>query len=216
MIFPGVRLFPDVAKGEQLFGLSVRQPFASAIIEGPKRLENRGAKPPARLCGGAFWIAVHAGSALFDGAEEEHFTEAPLGLSDGCVFETNDPPLWPDCPPFASMPRRAVLGAARVIGFDDRHDWSVNRDPWAAEGEVRWLLDPTVIRLPVPFPWDKGELGLWCPTGRPSIAKANDPAAIAEAQARRAAFLQLAAALRSARDNPANHRHALAAWHPRS
>lgn len=146
MTWLGVRPFPDVDGREPIFGFTFRQPFATAVMDGPKRIENRPKEPYARLQGRAFWIAIHAGIGWYDGVQYADMLE-----------------LWPDCPPFEEMPSRVLLGAARVVG------WSTHETPAAAQrahgrwafGPVCWELDPTVVVLPRPLPHPKGALGLW-------------------------------------------------------
>jgi hypothetical protein len=177
MIWPGIRLFPDVAPGEPIFGLTMQQPFGSAIIDGPKRIENRPWEPPRRLRGRAFWLAMHAGATLYPDVDRADFTEPPYSTRKAA------PALWPACPPFAAMPKRAILGAVRVIGWERLDEGDDRLGPWAF-GPVCWHLDSTVIRLAEPLPYARGALGLW----------RVEPDALA--------------VLRAARDNPACHRRA--------
>lgn len=107
-------LFFDPSEG--ITGFTFQQPFATAIIgmppttstppcDGPKRVENRTWAPP-RTRPFPFWIAVHAGVTFYPDVNRETFTR-PDGRT---------PPIWPDCPPFATMPQRAIVGLARVTG----------------------------------------------------------------------------------------------------
>jgi len=171
-------LFFDPA--EPIAGFTFQQPFATAIIgmpptestppcDGPKRNENRSWAPP-RSRPFPFWIAVHAGATFYPGPTRETFTKR-TGYMD-CK-----PPLWPDCPTFATMPRRAIVGLARVmhaVPYDEAtgrerflHSPAqraaldlVASDPWAF-GPWCWTLDRTVVQLATPIPWPKGALGLW-------------------------------------------------------
>ncbi len=207
MIWPGIRLFPDVAPSEPLFGFTVLEPFGSAIIEHDKRIENRSKPPPERLRSRAFWIAIHTGARLYPELDRGDFTSTSLFHRDP-YNDAQHPALWPGCPPFASFRQRVVLGAARVVGAVpdatlSAHQASraVDRDRWAMRDQWHWLLDPTVVRLPEPFPWAKGELGLWAP--KPASRPDHDrDAAIQDERA--AAFLRLRDALRAAMRDPTN------------
>ena len=152
MMWPGLRPFPDVDPGEPIFGYTFQQPYGSAIVDGPKRDENRGKPPPLRLKGRAFWIAIHAGATFYDGATEAGFRRPRIGHFTSAA-------LWPACPDFATLPTRCILGAARVVGWEEYGHLDARR-PWAF-GPWVWCLDRTVIRLPRPLPWQKGALGLW-------------------------------------------------------
>lgn len=169
-------LFFDPA--EPICGFTFQQPFATAIIgmpgidatwgaksevSGPKRTENRG-YPPPRTRPLPFWLAVHAGATFYPGVAWPDF-----GMAHGRI-----PPIWPDCPQFATMPQRVIVGLARVTGavayrpasttlfpFERAEaERRVKADPWAF-GPWCWILDPTVVQLAEPLPWPKGALGLW-------------------------------------------------------
>lgn len=126
--------------------LTVQQPYASAIIIGPKTGENRTWTPSLKQLAPGDWVAIHAGAALYRGAKRPHFTE-------GYTKET--PPLWRECPAFDKLPRGAVIGVARLRAFLT-HDLDPN--PWYV-GPVVWEFDRR-IALPSPMPC-KGALGLW-------------------------------------------------------
>lgn len=193
--------FPDTEPGEPIFGYTVLDPFGSAIIDADKRVENRSKPPPARLRGRGFWIAVHTGARLYPDLDRADLTSTSL-LHRDPVTDEKHPPLWPECPPFATFRRRVVLGAARVIGcVADGVDPRVDRDRWAMRGQCHWLLDPTVLRLPEPLPCDLGALGLWRLVPRVSDRPARlTPEAWAARIAEGSAVL---AALRLARRDPA-------------
>ena len=120
--------------------LTLRQPYASAIVEGPKRVENRPWPVPSTVPLPAI-IAVHAGAAAWP--------TAPVRQ------------LWPDCPPAAQLPRRAILGAMRVVRVSNHHRGQdpALRSPWAT-GPYCWVID-RVWTLPAPLPVLRGHLGLW-------------------------------------------------------
>jgi len=119
-----------------LRALTILQPYASAIIHGPKRCENRRWSPKIEL---PAWIAVHAGRPLRD-----HF-DAVAAEWDG----------MPD-----NLPSGAIIGAMRVIAvetlvYSTREE---PRDPWAFGPKV-WIID-RVWPLDAPVEC-RGSKGLW-------------------------------------------------------
>lgn len=131
----------------QLFdlrGLTINQPMASAISDGPKRVENRPWTTRAVRSLTGLWIAVHAGKRLYSGTWDRQ----AMILAG-----------WTDMPEVEDMPRSAILGIARVTDIvpysvgDPRLD-----NPWA-NGPYCWLLDD-VIKLAEPIGCS-GMLGLW-------------------------------------------------------
>lgn len=130
--------------------LSVRQPWAWAIIHGGKDIENRNWKTPFRGR-----LAIHAGTK-FDLAQWEFESMAM----------NNYGPLWAAmCHRFIATydfignePRGAIIGTVEVVDcITDR----LCDSPWKAEGDdfYCWLLaNPVALREPIPM---KGQLGLW-------------------------------------------------------
>lgn len=82
-----------IERGE-IRGLTVLQPFADAIMHGPKTVENRHQR--LHLPEGGLWVAIHAGLRLWPANEDE-------------IRE-----LWPSCPPFGEMVRGEILGLAHL------------------------------------------------------------------------------------------------------
>lgn len=167
---------PAAAATEEILGFTFMQPYGSAVIDGPKRAENRPKPPWSRLSGRAFWIAVHAGVGWYPGAEES------VRVWRSSIQPRSDHGAWLLAPETrAEYPTRRILGLARVVGCIDYertrsiarglglHDDSARRraQEWLgahmawAFGPAVWLLDPTVVRLDAPIPHEKGALGLW-------------------------------------------------------
>jgi hypothetical protein len=97
----GIRTIPS-------YGLTLLQPYASAILDGPKRVENRPWRrnlPPKGR-----WYALHAGKALYPRAGLLTRMWQTTSGHDGA------PPfgLWPEAPPVDTMPRSAIIGAFHV------------------------------------------------------------------------------------------------------
>lgn len=144
-----------------LRAITVRQPFASALVYGPKRVENRSKPltvnspdwaPDAR---GDRWVAIHSGRELYDlDAEGAHWLRG----------------LWSRLPMTEEgLPMSALLGFARVRGWVE-HDGDAS-DLGAAETE-RVLFDPWAVgpwcmvldrmtALATPIAPVRGALGLW-------------------------------------------------------
>ncbi len=141
--------------------LSVRQPYASAIIHGPKRVENR----PRRMgLKAGDWIWLHASKQFF------------YNVGDWSDWEWQEMrELWDDAPlDLDDYPRGAIIGAA-LLGKTSEYvgPWSnsagprsssqieLDADPWAV-GFYCTRIE-AVVALPEPVP-AKGALGLWTPT----------------------------------------------------
>lgn len=122
-----------------LFALTVQQPFASAIIAGPKRVENRPWAPTRPL---PMWIAIHAGVGSF------HLLPAD--------FDSWLDRIWPGRQG-VPLPRGVFLGVARVDRVVRGRD--MHQDPWYLGSPKCWILG-AVRALPEPIPC-KGAQGLW-------------------------------------------------------
>ena len=122
---------------KQLRTLSLQQPFASAIIDGPKRIENRSWK--AALKEGGEWIAVHASKGWYPDLDWDEMRR-----------------LWPELPQRTDLTRGALLGTMFVKGIVPYEE--VEADPWAF-GPWCWVVTK-VIALPRPIPCS-GNRSLW-------------------------------------------------------
>lgn len=117
--------------------LTVRQPWAWAILHAGKRIENRSRRTHFR---GRFYI--HAGLAV------PHFRdllncETRLGAVQGC----------PDATDFQYG---AIIGTAELVGCV-YSDTLVT--PWGEPMAWHWMLDNVKpLRKPIPA---RGQLGLW-------------------------------------------------------
>ena len=112
--------------------LTIRQPWAWAILHAGKRIENRTWKPPEWAMGTL--LAIHAGGVLEEEGVawlKDHGIEVP-----------------------SNIPRAAIVGTARIAGVIEK---PVSDIWW--HGPVGWLLDEvTPLSEPLPCP---GKLGLW-------------------------------------------------------
>lgn len=116
--------------------LTIRQPWAWAILHAGKRLENRSWRPPNAVAGQT--IAIHAGRAI------DAQAVLPLGVT---------------APGSEQFALGAVVGTARVVTYSDGAE-----APWIDQvlwwrGPVAWLLADVRV-LPVPVPC-RGAQGLW-------------------------------------------------------
>lgn len=119
-----------------LRALTVRQPFATALVRGPKRVENRSWRP--RLPRGGFYVAVHAGQTT----EWDALGVVRRGL-------------WPGCP--RDLTLGAIIGVVQVVDVVDAFDRP--HDPWAVSGQWCWVVGRR-WRLTEPVPM-RGRQGLW-------------------------------------------------------
>ena len=131
--------------------LSMKQPYASAILSGGKRAENRPRKLGIRP--GGEWLLLHASRGFY--WTREDWERWGLDL----LWET-----WADAPgERGAYERGVILGVIHVV---EEAPYDLTRpdliaDPWAF-GPVVLVIDE-VRALPEPIP-AKGALGLWRPT----------------------------------------------------
>jgi hypothetical protein len=133
--------------------LSVMQPWASAIVHGSKRIENRTWRP-FQLKDGPFAIWIHA-SAKPDRASLDHPTPAlhSWGVRSRTVRFSS--PAW-------GLTCGAIIGAAVVEDVRDGLDRLPDgQEGWWA-GPLAWVLRG-VVALDEPVR-ASGRLGLWRPT----------------------------------------------------
>lgn len=115
--------------------LSVRDPWARAIIYLGKDVENRTWAPSEQYIGSTLLIHV---SQKDDGDELLAFVHGSL------VKKLKEYPKH----------LGAIIGSVQLVGFD-----SASRSRWAEPGCVHWLLsNPKPLRNPVPW---KGRLGIF-------------------------------------------------------
>ena len=147
LAWPGVQPMPDFSEDEPIVGLSLMQPNAAAIIDGPKRVENRPWPVPKTRAGRAFWLAIHASAKWYTGG-------------DAIVAEWRGPGgAWQGAPALRSdYPTRCIVGLARVVGCAT-YDEGARLGRWAF-GPHCLLLDHVVVALPEPIPYT-GSLSLW-------------------------------------------------------
>jgi hypothetical protein len=120
--------------------LTIRQPWASLILEGAKRVENRTWRAPLSLIGQRF--AVHASA----GKPQPEGWPAPADVVAQDLYQ---------------LPRGVILGTVQLVAcvrFEDLPREFAG-DPYAEPGGWCWILDePRLFSEPVPC---KGRLGLW-------------------------------------------------------
>lgn len=131
--------------GDLTHALTIWEPWASAVIHGPKAIENRTWGPPRALVGHRIWI--HAGKVFDKDAAED-------------VWE-----LWPEGEARA-YPGGLIIGSARVAGaVSDGNDADFAlvdegaRDWYGCS--VGWVLtDRVAVKAPIAA---RGAQGLWVP-----------------------------------------------------
>lgn len=119
-----------------VYALSVRQPWAWAIVAGYKNVENRGWRPSLRHLGEVF--AVHASKKVdfpaIPAVEQLTHTRIPTELQTG-----------------------AIIGTVRLVGVESGYEPTCG-NPWRNEQRYGLLLqEPTRID-PIPC---KGALNFW-------------------------------------------------------
>jgi ASCH domain len=138
---------------EQMRALTIQQPWADAIVLGPKRVENRSWPAPRRLIGQE--VALHAGKKI-----DRHADFPP-----GCLWMA-----MPECRPFMSR-LGMVLAVATLTGCHRASDCG-GRDrqdgrrlprrgcsPWSMPDQYHWEFDD-IRPLADPVPC-KGAQRLW-------------------------------------------------------
>ena len=119
--------------------ISVRQPFASALVAGVKDCENRGWAPAALRtavkAGKPWWCAITSGREWW-GDNERELDSQLVAMKD----------LWPEMPPRVLMVRGAVLGAVAfgpVVEVAKQSDKWRALHPWAS-GPLAWTVTDAI------------------------------------------------------------------------
>lgn len=117
--------------------LTVRQPWAWAIFNGGKDVENRGFRPISLARGER--IAIHSSMSI-----------EGYGDAEGAVRRI----MRRGARRLPAMLYGHVIGTVRVLGWVDD-----SPSPWAQSGKRHWLLDdPQPLAEPIEV---RGSLGLW-------------------------------------------------------
>lgn len=131
--------------------ISVRQPWADAIVFGPKRIENRTWRPTAQLLVGPFPVWIHA-----SGSADPVSAGVSAALDE--FLQGRGRPIFLGCIIGAAVVERVAASQSDVD--TDQRGW------WA--GPLAWVLrDVVALSEPVRA---SGRLSLWRPT--PEVQKA--------------------------------------------
>lgn len=140
--------------------LSIRQPWATAIMDGAKDIENRTWTPPGLGLGVTpskpYWLAVHTGKKLWDCKDHE-------GLLDELAE------CWPGAPKsleeLDDLPRGCFLGIVevrRVLHCSDPviagNNWATGPLCWELANPIR-LVDHGFDNIP-----SRGRQGIYRPS----------------------------------------------------
>lgn len=147
-----------MAPHSKLQALTLWQPWASAMMDGPKRVENR-PWAPRTLRGPSpqpLWVALHAGAKVDPALSRPH-----RGSRFGRWGELRE--LWPEIPGFRDYAwPRGILGLVRFDRADPfEGNAQLEADPWAS-GPICWHVGQ-VLALETPIPTG-GAQGFWTPT----------------------------------------------------
>lgn len=137
-----------------LHAITLWQPWASAIIEGPKRVENRTWSPAAWTGPGPWWLAIHA-SLRIDPSLKKKLPGYRLKTGWHELAE-----VWPERTiPNAGPWPAGLLGLVRIDAVGPLESFAdLAQDPWAS-GPVVWRIGQ-VWRLPNPIAMP-GAQNLW-------------------------------------------------------
>jgi len=127
--------------------ISIRQPWAWAILHAGKRIENRG------------WSTRHRGPILLHvsaGLTKREYQEFQLFLA---TLPQEMQKSVPSLPPMAALPRGGIVGRANLV---DVLDYTKDTPP---SGQAEWFFGPYGFLLDdvreVPFVPYRGELSLF-------------------------------------------------------
>ena len=134
------------AAAPALRGITVRQPWAWAILHAGKNVENR-----TRNIAGAYRgpLAVHAGLREDDQAYYDDLIKDAFGRYDDSWLLAEQ-----------LVPGGAIIGLVDLV---DVHNFGTHAcaSPWAKYGAVHLVLaNPRPLPAPIPC---RGRLGLWTP-----------------------------------------------------
>ncbi|GHD52215.1 hypothetical protein [Streptomyces galbus] len=123
-------------EGDWIRGISIRQPYAAAILAGAKTVENR----PARWRTG--WVLLHTSKTIDRPALRMPLVARAI---HGRELVTG-----------------AVVGIARITDSHQDPEGAPPCSPWAHPGDVWHLVLADVQELPLPVP-ARGQFGPWQP-----------------------------------------------------
>jgi hypothetical protein len=137
--------------GLAMKAISIRQPWAWAILHAGKRIENRAWRSPPSYRGP---LLIHAAKAC---TGQEYDAAADFMVERGLATPFGGGRGTPRMVRLSELPFGALLGIARLV--DARPNGTEPTDLWAIPGALGLVLDD-VRPLPVPIPW-RGQLGLF-------------------------------------------------------
>jgi hypothetical protein len=175
----GMRAMAAERQRRPLLALSVRQPYATALLYGTKDVENRDWRPDPQEHPTPFWILLHAGQKYYE-PEDQTIDECADDVRE--IWERDirtgrQSALLPTMPPLASQPRGVALGllrvshilspdeAVRIVPPDppkiaEMDDYG-STSPWISGAPWCWIIDR---KIPLPAPVSmRGRQGLFEP-----------------------------------------------------
>lgn len=145
--------------------LTIREPWAWAILWAGKDIENRKWVPDAKLLRPGGRLAIHAAMEPVDNWDE---AVAQIHEASGGLFAAIDHLREVRVPRWEDMAHGAVVGTVVFDGLGlltrggtivSQVSGYVVENPWASSGSAWWrLAEPQAIQPPIPC---KGKQGLW-------------------------------------------------------
>ena len=129
--------------------ITIRQPWAWAIFNAGKNIENRTWETNFRGT-----ICIHAGKTLAKKAYEEGCLEIESLLSPSKLSRFIIKKVSIEFPSYDEMPRGAIIGAVDIVDCVTQHS-----SKWFEKGGFGFVLaHPILFETPIPC---NGQLGIW-------------------------------------------------------
>lgn len=119
--------------------LTVLQPYASALVAGPKPGENRVWRPKELPDKGM--LLIHSAARMYPNVTRKDFALPRPGAGGKA--------MWPECPSFDALPMGGIIGGVHISGFEYLADAEDSDDPWLCGPWVWRVSDRCPLSAPV-------------------------------------------------------------------